>query len=306
MIPITIRPARIEEWPASLDLALCHRLPQERGPQALNVQAMLTSGELDPQGLLVALDREDKLRGVVLAAPLAGGSGLVWPPQVDLPESGQAPAWLEDQLVQAALAFLRQRGARLFQTFLPPTEVPLAAPLERAGFRHITALRYLRHDLDELEPLDEEAGLEFATMEQVERAVFQDTLMRTYERTLDCPELTGVRSAEEVLAGHGAEPGAHPKLWWLVRRDGQQLGVVLLARLPGAEAWDLSYFGLTPEARGEGIGRHVVRHILHRARTEGMQHVVLAVDERNLPALNVYRVEGFQLGERREVYLLLP
>src|SRR5436309_500018 len=62
-------------------------------------------------------------------------------------------------------------------------------------------------------------------------AAFADTLMATYDGTLDCPELNGDRTAAEVLAGHRAA-AADPPDWALARSGPDPVGVVLLGPGP--------------------------------------------------------------------------
>src|SRR5581483_3422640 len=97
---------------------------------------MIDAGELAPDGLLVLRDRTGILgAGVVTVVP--GGSGIVWPPRAL--DGSRREAW-EDLLALHQLDWLRQRGALLAQSLLPPNEVALAAPLLRAGYQHITSL----------------------------------------------------------------------------------------------------------------------------------------------------------------------
>ena len=42
--------------------------------------------------------------------------------------------------------------------------------------------------------------------------------------------------------------------------------MLLLTAVPGRDAWDVIYLGLTPPARGRGLGRAVIRQALETAR----------------------------------------
>jgi hypothetical protein len=55
--------------------------------------------------------------------------------------------------------------------------------------------------------------------------VFHETLMRTYEGPGDCPELCGLRTADEVVAGYRAQGQFDPGNWWLAGAGGAPVGV---------------------------------------------------------------------------------
>src|SRR5262249_11345602 len=132
-------------------------------------------------------------------------------------------------------------------------------------------------------------------------ACFQETLLRTYEGTLDCPEINHVRTAEEILAGHRAHGLHDPLRWWLVYHGAEPIGVLLLADVPELGGWDLSYLGIVPEARRRGAGRELTCKALWEARQAGTPQLSLAVDDRNGPAWGLYRGLGFEPFDSREV-----
>src|SRR5262249_26485200 len=78
--------------------------------------------------------------------------------------------------------------------------------------------------------------------------LFAQVLQRTYEETLDCPEVGGVRTIAEVLEGHRAQGTSGSANWWLARLGGQPAGVLVLADLGGE--WELAYMGGGAAARG--------------------------------------------------------
>ncbi len=129
------------------------------------------------------------------------------------------------------------------------------------------------------------------------------TLQRTYEGTLDCPEVNGARTIDEVIAGHQAQGRFDPDRWWLALRDGQPVGVMLLSELAESNDWEVAYMGLVPEARRQGLGRQLLLQALHAARAAGVRSVTLSVDGRNHPAWQLYVGTGFVPYDRREVYL---
>jgi ribosomal protein S18 acetylase RimI-like enzyme len=239
----------------------------------------------------------------MVCLPVAGASALVWPPQT---VAHSRRLEIEDQLLQAALGWLRQTGAKLAQTLLAHDERSLAPPLQRNGFAHITTISYLRHDLGfPAELLAAEQYLHYQDYASCDRDLFHQTLLRTYEGTLDCPEVNGVRTIAEIIEGHRAQGHHDPRIWWLALEQTRPIGVLLLTQIPEWQGWDLSYVGVVPEARRRGIGRELTCHALRSAQAAGAAQVTLAADDRNLPARNLYESLGFESFDQRDVYLAL-
>lgn len=297
--PWTIRVAQPPELRQALALALAHVPDEDRQTRVANAITLLNTGDLDPQGVLVALV-DNRLVGAQVAVPLRGASGLVWAPSVT--EAPDGPA-IADALLQAALAWLRGKGARFVQALLDPDAGAASESLFRAGFRHVTDLFYLRRGTDEIPPPSPSAGLHIDKYSDANAALFEATLLRTYEGSRDCPELDGLRSGAEILDGHRAQGVWRPQTWWLAFQDGQPAGVCLLTELGDGAGWDLSYLGVVPEFRGRGLGQTLTLHALHAARTLGASEVVVAVDARNAPALALYQAAGFRRTGVKAVFL---
>jgi ribosomal protein S18 acetylase RimI-like enzyme len=130
-------------------------------------------------------------------------------------------------------------------------------------------------------------------------------LERTYEGTLDCPRLNGVRAAEDVLATYRSAGCFDPATWFLVRSQGKDIGCLLLTDYPQDEQWELTYVGLLKSVRGRGLGRQLVRHAQWLSQQAGRRRLVLSVDAANAPAIGLYASEGFVAWDRRAVYLRL-
>jgi ribosomal protein S18 acetylase RimI-like enzyme len=136
-------------------------------------------------------------------------------------------------------------------------------------------------------------------------ALFHQTLLRTYEETLDCPEINGVRTIAEIMEGHRAQGKHDPSRWWLAHSGRDAVGVLLLTDLPECASWELAYVGVVPEARRRGFGRQLVARALSEAGTAGAARMTLSVDVRNQQAWNLYIDMGFEAFERREAYLAI-
>jgi ribosomal protein S18 acetylase RimI-like enzyme len=229
--------------------------------------------------------------------PLPGASGLFW-----LPKTEPSDAVLEERLVQFGLEWLRRRGAKIAQAMIHPKDAEFVGPLLQRGFRLVTRLQYLERLLDRLPP-PTTTSLSYSTYSEENRHAFHTTLLRSYEGTLDCPELNDVRTIDEIIAGHMGQGHFRPEHWRLALDRERPIGVALGTEVPESAAWDLSYLGVVPEARRRGYGRELAVSMLREAQQGQASKLIVAVDERNEPALQLYRELGFLSTDVREVYL---
>lgn len=296
---ISVRIARSPEWAEALGLAFRDEPPTEQQARVANALPMLRTGELDPEGLLVACDGR-RLLGAMVCLPTAGAGALAWPPGV---APGPDQSRVQDVLVAAALDWLRRRGAKLAQVLLGSHETDRGTSLTRGGFRRVTRLWYLRHDLTTSVDGDGLPRIRLEPVTPTNSGPFCDTLLRTYEASDDCPEVNGVRTVDESLAAHRAQGRADPPLWWLAHTDSGPAGVLLLASELGETGWEIAYLGVVPEKRGKGVGSALVAAALESARVGTARQLNLSVDARNRPAWGLYRKCGFRPYSERDVYL---
>ncbi len=81
---------------------------------------------------------------------------------------------------------------------------------------------------------------------------------------------------------------------WIAERDGERLGCVFLVRASRRVA-KLRLFLVEPDARGLGIGQHLVRELLAFARSTGYRTVRLWTQSNLLAARHIYARAGFTL-----------
>ena len=289
----TIGQAEAGEWRTALEFAY-RRAPGEiRSEQVRHALQLIDAGTIDPAGIWVAR-KGNAITGVQIAVPLGGAAFLFWLPEADDPAQ-------TDALVEAALHWCRDQGGKLAQAIVAPADAGPAAALLRHGFTRITQLRYLAHDLRNL-PREPTTAIRCEPLSDANEALFRQTLERTYEGTLDCPELNGIRTIDEILAGYRSAGHFHPDQWWLIRADEEPAGVVILTELPECTAWDLSYVGVVPEQRRRGIARAAVCRVLTTV-ADSVSELLVAVDERNQPARQLYADLGFRETALRDVCL---
>jgi mycothiol synthase len=299
-LTLQVSPARAEDRYQALRLFFHHLAEEEREARVKHAVTLLAKGELPADGLLVCRDGEN-LIGTIAALPLPGAAGLVWPPQV-AGTSGRETA--EDVLLETAMAWLRHRGAKFAQALLSAGEAGSAFPLERRGFRHITTLLYLQKVLSLADQFAHSPSrLDLQTYTTCDGPAFHQALVDSYEGSLDCPELNGLRTAEQIVAGYRAVPGCQLQRWWLASHQDTPVGVLITVASQEAATWELLYVGLVPPARHQGFGTELTRMAMAQAQASGAARLILTVDTRNQPARRLYASLGFEQYDRREVYL---
>ena len=294
MTAASVSPATPSEYPAVCRALFAPFAPNVVEVRAERIRLLIEAGEVDPAGLLVARSR-GQLVGAILVQFHPGRSAVVSPP-------GASDSSVADALARAAVAHLHAAGIRQAQSLVPPGERNRTDPLERAGFRAITQLIFLCRPTTDPPPFDPSSSP--LTFQAIGDPVpeFAAVLTATYEDTLDCPELDGIRTPAEVIAGYEAS-AREPLDWVLASTPEGPAGVVILTAGPQPGIRELSYLGLVRPARGRGLGRELLRFALHRARDSGAEWLTLSVDERNVQALQLYSVHAFREFDRQTVLL---
>lgn len=124
-------------------------------------------------------------------------------------------------------------------------------------------------------------------------------LRATYVDSLDCPGLSKLRHEKDILDGHRRGGNFDQQLWTVLQINGVNAGVSMVNRTPTADCLEIAYFGLAKFARGQGFGAHLLDHTLFLAAKHCERSILLAVDERNSPALRLYVSRGFRVISRR-------
>lgn len=86
----------------------------------------------------------------------------------------------------------------------------------------------------------------------------------------------------------------------LARRQGRAVGFSLTRRL--LEEAELMLVAVTPEARGEGIGRLLLNGAMTESRRRGADRMFLEVRANNDGAMALYKAAGFEIVGRRANY----
>lgn len=269
---------------------------------------MRTTGQTPPR--FVVLATSDALTAEPVAAVLAeclpGRSAVVMAPQVAESLGGDAERdQLAAQLLIALDELLRDQGVLLAQALTLNRQDPATQHFKAAEYRCIGELLYLGTDLA-ANPAVRVPGLPITALELVPHSPddferWIPLIDRTYEKTLDCPAVDGLRPTREVLLGYRDVGVARDDWWFIARHNGGDVGCLLLADHQPATHSELVYMGLVPEVRGQGWGVYLAQQAREFAAASGAQHLVLSVDAANLPALRHYQAAGFQFWEQRTI-----
>lgn len=265
-------------------------------------------------------DDPDQFAHVCLPVIGAGRTAMLF---LSGPRAGQPADPLHDAARAAAvrravrLAAAR-RPVNLVQALFEPAESWASRAFKAAGLRPLAELIYLSRALklgetvqgiltaEALSRPDRSPWPEGITVRPLRHdddlTPLKQGLQASYEQTLDCPELAGMRDIDDIIQAHRAVGEFDPSLWWVVSRAGQPEGCVLLNRCPDQECVELVYIGLSPAVRGLRLGEALMHAAI--AVCAGLErHIRCAVDTRNTPARRMYERLGFHEETRRIAFV---
>ena len=247
-------------------------------------------------GLLVAR-LDSSLAGATWVQWAPGRTAVLWPPAI----GGQAAV----ELMREAESLIHRRQIPMAQILISPDAPQDPKLLAEGGFRRLVDLEYLTLESSHFPTGTSEGRLEFQPRASDRRDRFGELLLRTYEQTLDCPQINGLRSIDDILDSYAAQGNFAPERWFIVRQDRQDVGVLILTEYEQGGNWELVYMGVVPEARGQQLGERIVHFAIQQAALAGAARLVLAADADNAPALAMYHAAGLVTWDRRRVYARL-
>lgn len=265
------------------------------------------------------------VRQVCLGVPGSGRTGMVFlsepPPGGDVggPEAGLAERVACLRACCADMAKLVDASGRrmvaVVQALPEPREEWSTRACRAAGFIDVGLLTYMRAMVPPVRrapPVSEQAWpgavqVVSAAMIPAGRrdAVLMEALDASYQQTLDCPELCGMRETRDILESHRATGVHDPGMWWVVFDGQTPSGTMLLAKCPEQQAVELVYLGLAPGIRGKGIARRLMEMAVRATAMSKLGELTCAVDQRNLPAVRLYESCGLRAFSQR-VALVRP
>jgi GNAT superfamily N-acetyltransferase len=244
---------------------------------------------------------EPGVRHVCLMVPGAGRTGMFF---TSRPTNAAGEREL-GAVIDAACGSISPMEVRLAQALLEPNEESLARAFEAGGFDRLSTLLYLRRPAPRRREFRDRTlgvwppGVRVERYRQLDENALAAGLARTYQGTLDCPELTGIRTTTDVIESHRAAGAFDRRFWFLVWFEGRVEGVMLFNPIPDQQSIDLVYFGIAPALRGQGLGAKLLEWGLCQLVDRPELGVTCACDERNEPARRLYARLGFVTADRR-------
>jgi ribosomal protein S18 acetylase RimI-like enzyme len=261
-----------------------------------------------PRFVLLASDTTERSAlptAAVLAECLPGRAAVVMTPQFEGSLTGDERKQLAQDILLALDHVLLAEQVLLSQALTPDRVSEVTSWFLAAGYRFAGDMLYLGAELSQAAnrkipgiPIEQ---LELKSHSPADDARWIPLIDRTYEKTLDCPAVDGLRPTSEVLLGYRDIGRPRDDWWFIASHAGQDVGCLLLADHRPARHAELVYMGLIPEMRGRGWGVHLALQAQQIAATSGAEHLVLSVDAANMPALRHYQAAGFHFWEQRSI-----
>lgn len=249
--------------------------------------------------------------GVCLWVPSAGRTAMLFaPPMTEYPVAAGASVVCIQEALKDVAADTEFGGINLVQAVLDPQDEIGHAMFLKAGLHVLTTLGYMERRAPILPSTGPAAiaqslppGIRLETYRPDNHQLFATAIQDSYQQTLDCPALSGLRHIEDVIAGHQAVGTFDPALWFLLLEKEHAIGCLLLAKIPARQAMDLVYLGLAPTARGRGLSRALMQMLIYQTRQQSCALSSLSVDEINVPARKLYQRFGFSVVARRRTMI---
>lgn len=286
--PLTFRRAALAEQRVGLGLLLVGK-PRPFEPAVDQFLSFIAQQKMTIHELWLAFRGQEPIAAVLLV-PSPGRTAILF---ISPTIAGNAPG-VEAQLARQACAGQDPTHVGLIQAILDPGQRPEAAALTEAGFTPLAELIYMQRSTQggsarlELPP-----GVEVHRWSAASRPIFTAGILASYEQTLDCPGLLGLRTIDDIIAGHMASGKFVPELWLALTHGDEPVAVMLINPLPQRQSAELVYLGLAPKWRGRGLGRRLLSFGLAQAAQRHAQTLSLAVDDSNTPAMRLYEAMGF-------------
>lgn len=214
--------------------------------------------------------------------------------------------------LRSLIRHLEPKRVSLAQALPEPHERWAIDAYKSAGFTHAGELSYMELELagrrrkQPTQPVSWPAGIETRSVRDPHESDHEHLiriLEGSYIDTLDCPELCGLRATEDVLESHLSTGEFDPSMWTLAFEDGLPIGCSLVSSIPENGSAELVYIGITPRGRRRGLGRALLEHSIAALHERRIERLVCAVDQRNLPAMRLYKSLGFQVFSARSAWV---
>jgi len=313
-----------EQIPEDLLLQAAMRLipaaPHEREIVARRFLAGAKASGYDLGNLWGVIDRAEDpatVREVCMAIAGPGRTAMLFAskPAPDSAGSGDSQARQDRAAsIVAAATNLNPDLVSICQALPEPYEFWAIDAFRDAGFTHVGELAYLETKLQSRKNQNSAAinwppGVLVRPIQDdllpgsPDHTRLKRVLDASYQDTLDCPELCGLRDTDDVIESHRATGDFDQQRWLLAFKDQQPIGCALVSMIPENNTAELVYIGLAPEGRGMGLAKSLLQREIADFSRLGAEKMVCAVDRRNAPALALYNAFGFTEFSARDAWV---
>ena len=241
-----------------------------------------------------------KTLAVVMIYRNVGRTGMIFASPVT--DGKEVPSLVE--LIRMVTSQEIEGGLSMVQSLLPMEARAESDALRQAGYNPLAELIYMQLRIpstgDRPTPRPD---ITWRDYDEFTPAQLEDVILNTYQQSLDCPVLEGVRQIGDVVAGHRATGLFNPHTWWIASVAGKPAGCILLNDCLAPEQAEVIYLGVVPEFRSRGVAKAILAHAIDESRSRSIKTLSLAVDAANLPAKALYVKTGFIATHRRQAMI---
>jgi GNAT superfamily N-acetyltransferase len=287
--PAIIRPAYPSELKAAVRLLLGTAGQTVADEQVNEFMAFVEGRAINAVSFRVA-EQAGKLTAAAMPVVSPGRTMLLF---ASPPTSGVSESVLS-RVIDGVCAGVSDAEAHLAQVLIEPTDDAMQRIYEAAGFEVMAELIYLHGTPRADAPFPVlPPGWRWEHYSAASHDQFVETIHASYQHSLDCPALNGMRDMHDVLEGHKASGVFDPNHWFLLLEGHEPRGVLLLAS-SGRDAaqMELVYLGVPESSRGKKLGEILMRQAMATVAAAKHERLALAVDEKNIPALKLYYRNG--------------
>jgi ribosomal protein S18 acetylase RimI-like enzyme len=201
--------------------------------------------------------------------------------------------------IDAVCRHFAGQNFQLIQALVDPAESATLGMYADRGFGPMAELIYMHRTIRKMAMPAPPVGVRVLNYSPSAHAVFAAGILATYEQSLDCPQLNGVRDIEDVIAGHKSAGAFDPADWFVITEAQDPVAVLLMTRVNNMDGMEIVYVGIRPASRGRGLGDYLIRLATGHATLRKCRHIALAVDAQNRPAIALYHRHGFERSTSR-------
>jgi ribosomal protein S18 acetylase RimI-like enzyme len=259
-------------------------------------------GQYPPRLWWARQNRRTVAAAMVMDSP--GRSGILLHASADA--AGVEREALAETASAASRDALQRRGLAFVQAMFDPRETWEMDMVLAAGFEFLAGLVHMKLELTSFSPSWQKAGLSWQRFGEFSEGQLADLIAATYDGSLDCPRLSGLRGMSDVLESHKACGVFHPASWWIVVVEGTPVGCVLVNDSASGQTAEVVYLGVVATYRRRGVARAMLRRASDEAYRRRRSALLLAVDEENHHAMRLYEEEGFRNTHRQWAFFMTP